>query len=489
MAASNLTIQTKALICGGGTAACPKGWGVRKPFLMFSVLIVLALTALTAYLVITQPFYDRAHNSVFLLCTASLWVLFALGFIVIRRVPVRQAVVVILIGSALIGGAAMAGPPNTSTDSARYAWDGIVQNAGISPYRYIPVADAVGSLRPDWLFPAPALLADGHHRCAEPRTHFTSSEPSGVLLCTAINRSKVPTIYPPTAELFFAAVRFVVGPSAQYWPLQLTGLLMTVSITALLIGAAFRRGLDPRFASLWAFSPLVATEAITNSHIDVLGGLLVLVATLFVSRGRRFRGGIALGASIATKLIPIIAAPALLRRQPWKVVVAAVVTFVALYVPYVLTTGIGVLGYLPGYLTEEGYSTGSRLALVSLLVPAAAVLPVAAVLLAITAVLVWLRTNPASPWLGQLVMIGVTLLIVAPRYPWYALLLIPFIALTGRWEWSFVALALSVRQLLPATSTFQLTLGIAVVVILGMLVLRRRGAGRGRAGRGRRGVG
>ena len=456
---------------------------IAFPSLLSSVLASVAAAAmagLTAYSVAALGYFDRTHPTALIACTIALWVIFALAILAIRSVPVRPAIAIILIGSALIGGAAMAGPPNTSTDSARYAWDGIVQNAGISPYRYVPVDDALGTLRPDWLFPAPLENADGTHRCLDPRADPTSSLPSGVPLCSALNRPKVPTIYPAAAEIFFAGVRFITGPAAEYWPLQLTGLVMSIAITAMLIVALRRRNLDPRWAALWGWSPIVATEAVTNSHIDILGTLLVLVATLLVSRGLRFRGGIALGAAIAVKLIPVIAAPALLRRQPGKVIAASIVTFALLYIPYLITTGIAVLGYLPGYLSEEGYNDGSRFTLLTLFVPTTASLAVAAVLLLITAVLVWWKTNPDAPWLGQLVMIGTTLLIVSPRYPWYALLLVPFIALSGRWEWFAVPLALTVRLLIPNHMVSQMAIAIAIVVIVALALHRTGPAGRAR---------
>jgi len=453
------------------------------PSLLSSVLASVAAAAmagLTAYSVAALGYFDRTHPTALIACTIALWVIFALAILAIRSVPVRPAIAIILIGSALIGGAAMAGPPNTSTDSARYAWDGIVQNAGISPYRYVPVDDALGTLRPDWLFPTPLENADGTHRCLDPRADPTSSLPSGVPLCSALNRPKVPTIYPAAAEIFFAGVRLITGPAAEYWPLQLTGLVMSLAITAMLIVALRRRNLDPRWAALWGWSPIVATEAVTNSHIDILGTLLVLVATLLVSRGLRFRGGIALGAAIAVKLIPVIAAPALLRRQPGKVIAASIVTFALLYIPYLITTGIAVLGYLPGYLSEEGYNDGSRFTLLTLFVPTTASLAVAAVLLLITAVLVWWKTNPDAPWLGQLVMIGTTLLIVSPRYPWYALLLVPFIALSGRWEWFAVPLALTVRLLIPNHMVSQVAIAIAIVVIVALALHRTGPEGRAR---------
>ncbi len=426
---------------------------------------VAALAALMAYTVLALPFFRSDEAGPYLACTAAMWALFALGVLALRGAPAKRVVVLVLGGSVLLGAAAMTGPPNTSTDSARYAWDGIVQNAGISPYAYVPADDELAPLRTEWLYPTP-VERDGTETCTGERIQSTTETESGEVLCTAMNRPRVPTIYPPMSELYFAAVRAVVGPEAEYWPLQFTGLLLSVGVTGMLLAALRRRGADPRWAALWGWCPLVATEGITNSHVDLLGAVLVLAATLLVAGGRGVAGGVSLGAAIAVKLVPVIAAPALLRRQPVRVIAAAVVTFAALYVPYVLATGIGVLGYLPGYLAEEGYEDGSRFALVSLLVPGPAALPVAAVLIAGVAALVWWKTDPANPWLGQLVMIGATLLIVSPRYPWYALLLVPFVAMTGRWEWLAVPLALTARQLIPSLTVTRTAVLIAIVVIL-----------------------
>ena len=440
--------------------------------------LVAAMVVLTGFLVATLGFFGPRTAMRIIAVTVTLWLLFVLAVIAIRTVPLRPAMALVIVGSVLLGGAAMAGPPNTSTDSARYAWDGIVQDAGVSPYRYVPVADALAGIRPDWLFPTPVTDPDGGFRCEEPRTRKATSLPSHQPLCTAINRPSVPTIYPPAAELYFAAVRLFVPADAGYWPLQLTGLLISLAILAVLIVVMRRRGIDPRWAALWGWSPLVASEAVTNSHVDVLGALLIVVASALVGRGIRLRGGIALGAAIATKLVPVLAAPALLRRQPGKVIVAAVVTFAVLYVPYIATTGVAVIGYLPGYLSEEGYDSGHRFALLGLVMPSTATLPVAAVLLLITAALVWRKTTPESPWLGQLVMIGVALLIVSPEYPWYALMLVPFIALTGRWEWFAVPLALTLQPLVPLQPFAQAGIGLAVLVIVGMALRRTGPAGR-----------
>jgi hypothetical protein len=439
-------------------------------------LLLIGLAALTAFGATTVGFFDPSDAGGLIAFAVGSWIVFAAAVWLLRGLRGRAVVVVVLAGSALLAGAAMAGPPTTSTDSARYAWDGIVQNAGHSPYDFTPAEQAYEELRPDWLFPAPYLDEAGHPRCTQEGTRFTRTVdiPDFSVLCTSINRPQVPTIYPPAAEIYFAAVRSVVPPSAEYWPFQAAGAAVSLGVTGALLVALRRRRLPLYWAALWGWCPFVLSEAVTNSHVDVLAALLVLAATLLVATGRRLLGGIALGAAIAVKLIPVIAAPALLRRRPVTVVVAAVLTFAALYVPYVLISGLGVIGYLPGYLSEEGYDDGSRFALVSLIAPGPAALVVSALLLLALAFLVWRRTDPAAPWTGQLVMIGGTLLVVTPHYSWYALLLVPFIALTGRWEWLGVPVALTLGILIPELWVARTTLLLAVVVIAVCWWMRHR---------------
>ncbi|WP_104192177.1 glycosyltransferase family 87 protein [Cryobacterium sp. Y82] len=441
------------------------------------IAALLALSAaLTAFSVSALDLFEPDRDEVQLvLVTSALWLLFGLAYWLLRRVNGRAVIALILAGSALIGGVAMAGPPNTSTDSARYAWDGIVQNAGISPYAFTPADDRLDSLRPDWLFPAPETTAAGKEVCVGERIATTRST-DGDRLCSALNRTAVPTIYPPASEILFAGVRFLTGPEPAYWPLQVVGLLLSLGTTVLLLVGLRRRGLDERNAALWAWCPLVATEAITNSHVDMLGVIFVVAAAFLVSSRKVWRGGIMLGIAIGTKLIPVLAAPALLKRGGWRMVAASVLSFALLYVPYVLATGIGVLGYLPGYLSEEGYQDGSRFALISLVAPGESAVIVAGLLLAVVAVLVIIKTDQNQPWVGQLVMIGATLLVLSPRYPWYALLLLPFVALSGRWEWLLVPMALTLRLLVPNPELTRASIAIAVIVIV-VVSLRRAGPG------------
>ncbi|UFS59715.1 glycosyltransferase 87 family protein [Subtercola endophyticus] len=471
-----------------------------RAFTALTALVLAVMAALTVLSVSTLGFFDPSDAGGIVWYTIALWLLFVAVALLLRRVPRRAAIVLIIAGSAVLSGAALAGPPNTSTDSARYALDGMVQNEGVSPYTYVPADDALAQFRTTWLFVPAVNDSAGHPQCpTSPRIERSVSLPSFQVICTVINRPQVHTIYPPGAELYFAGVRFWVPTTAEYWPFQLTGALISVGISIVLVLALLRRRMDARWAALWAFSPFVATEAVTNSHVDALAALLLLLATLFVARGsapgavrdpgaltpaastsraatartaRTIVGGVVLGLSIAVKLVPVIGAPALLRRHPLKVAIPAMLTFAVLYVPYVLATGIAVIGFLPGYLAEEGYDDGSRFALLSIVAPGPVAIVLAGILLLVTAVLVWRRTDPENPWLGQVVMIGTTMLVVTPHYSWYALLLVPFVVLSRRWEWMAVPAALTAQLLVPTLAVARVSFALAIVVVLAGLGYR-----------------
>ncbi|MCC8909619.1 glycosyltransferase family 87 protein [Curtobacterium sp. GD1] len=437
---------------------------------VLAVVGVLALSGVIAFGVTHLGFLRSGHRSPFVAWTLIAWTVFALAVLALRFVPAKWMTWLVVGGGLVVGLAAIAGPPNTSTDSARYAWDGIVQHAGISPYAHTPQSTALSGLRPDWLFPD---KVDGTCKPLEPRFRGLGDGADGH--CVAINRPDVVTIYPPMAQLWFAAVRAFVPATAQYMPFQVAGLLLSLGVTLGLVVVLRKLGRPTWWAALWAWSPLVASEAVTNSHVDALGAALATAGAVLVAFGRPIWGGIALGAATATKLIPAIVYPPLLGRwRNWWAIPVGIAVFGLLYVPYVLTTGLDVLGYLPGYLSEEGYEDGSRFALVSLVFHGDAATLVVGLLVLLAAFVAWRLSDPARPWSGEVLLIGVTFLAVSPRYPWYALLLIPFVVLSGRWEWLSIGLAIALRGVWPSADAYRWWLAAAVAVVIVVTLVRTR---------------
>ncbi|MDI3214086.1 hypothetical protein QK291_18875, partial [Arthrobacter sp. AL12] len=80
------------------------------------------------------------------------------------------------------------------------------------------------------------------------------------------------------------------------------------------------------------------------------------------------------------------------------------------------------------------------------------------------------RTRTGNLWEQQTVMIGLTLLIISPNYPWYALMLLPFIVLSRRWEYVAVILALDAIYMLPLKEPLSLPLHQAALLLTALAV-------------------
>lgn len=385
------------------------------------------------------------------------WVPFAVGAWAVMRVPARFALMLILAGGAALPLTAGLHPPGTSDDMYRYIWDGRVQQAGIDPYRYPPSAPQLTPLRDDFLWPQ----------------HSNWCIPSG---CTLVNRPDVPTIYPPVAEAVFWAVSLAGGRED---PMQLAMAGFALGVGAFLWYALRTLGRDPRRAVLWAWCPLVAAEAGNNAHVDVAGTLLAAVALWMLAHGRSAGGGAVLGLAIATKVTPALLLPAALRRRPVTVALTVVGAVLGVYLPHILAVGPKVLGYLPGYLQEEGFVNGNRFVLIGLVVPEPFVRPAAALILAAVALHVLRTGDPDRPWRGAAVMVVASLLVSAPSYPWYTMLLVMLVTYGVPVEWLVLGpaavLAQFARGLGLATHDGQrIGYAVALVVIVAGLLLRRR---------------
>lgn len=239
--------------------------------------------------------------------------------------------------------------PTLSDDMFRYVWDGRVQAQGLSPYRYPPSAPEV----------APLHAGDQ-------------------TIWPHINRQDVVTIYPPGAQMAFAAIWRVVGDS-------LTGYKAAFVLAELLGGAlllgllrALNQPLERILIYLW--SPLLVFEVAHAGHVDGLMLPLLILAFYARVRDRPWLLGLALGAATLVKLFPLLLVPALLPlaagpigthggwRSRWlpaaKMLLAFGAIGLAAYVPYVLQPGAAV-GFLPKYF-DENFNLGLAKALFAL---------------------------------------------------------------------------------------------------------------------------
>ncbi|MFF7992672.1 hypothetical protein ACFZDG_23115 [Kitasatospora xanthocidica] len=457
---------------------------------------LLALAALVTALALTVARSGALPLAGWYVLDAAL---FAVAVRLLRKVPGGQVVPLVLAGSVAVAAVGLLAPPRTSDDAYRYVWDGRVQAAGISPYARTPDDPALARLRDPGLFP----VGDGCAGWDERRT--TAGD------CTRINRPAVHTVYPPVAQAWFVAVHPFGGGVRG---VQAGGAVLAVATTGLLLAV----GREKWRAALWGWFPGVTVWAVNDAHVDTLGVLLAVAGLGCAARaraargvavrgravrgvaargvavraravpGRAVRGGLFLGGAVAAKLLPALALPGalsgLLARRPDRndalLLGSALGAFALSYLPYVVASGTSVLGYLPGYLREEGYEQGhiDRFGLLRLVLPDRLLPWAAALVLAVVVGAVLRRGDPHRPWAGALLVTGTALLLVAPSYPWYGLLVVAMVALDGRWEWLAVPAAGQALYLTGGQEAQQLSYGTALCAVLLVPLLRRRRTGR-----------
>jgi len=300
--------------------------------------------------------------------------------------------------------------PFLSSDVYRYAWDGVVQHAHINPFRYVPGDAALQALR----------------------------APNQDLFDNMNRRDYAHTIYPPVAQMVFYLITFL-SPTVTFMKMAMVlfeGLTMW-SLVALLK----HLGLPREWTLVYAWCPLVIWEFGGSGHLDSMVMAFVMLACLFRYRRQPVLTGLFLGLAIFTKFYPMVLIPALYRRGDWKMPAVIAAVGAAVYVPY-LSAGRMVLGFLGGYVQEEGMANGERYFLLDWAqhLPGLHALPKAAFLVLVvcvfTALSVWAwrtscrKDSPRATFLKPAFAFALALMLLfSPHYPWYIGWLIPFLVL------------------------------------------------------------
>ena len=277
-----------------------------------------------------------------------------------------------------------------------------VEGAGINPYRYVPVDPHLDRLRDSRIFPH-------------------------------INRSTyAPTIYPPVAEgIFFVGTRISQSLVAMKVAMVVFEAITIAALLRLLKAA----GLPSGHILVYAWHPLPIWEFAGSGHIDAALIALVVLALWARRQGRAWFAGLALAGATLVKFYPAVLLPALFGRREWRVPVAFVATLILGYLPFI-GAGWGVLGFLPGYVKEEGFTAnGAGFFLWRLLqtlppfsaLPALMYLSIASMILAALAVAVAFTDTPRTDgFAGAALLAGAFTFLLSPHYPWYFAWLIIF---------------------------------------------------------------
>ncbi len=384
-----------------------------------------ALLLLARQLIFESQDYNMGFDGVSGWSTA---VYAAAVVLLLRRPANRFTLPLILVTAGVCRFAVMFSPPFLSSDVYRYAWDGVVQHAGISPYRYVP-AD-----------PALAFLRD---RYSDLYDHIN-------------RRDSAPTIYPPGAQMLFYGITFVVSSMFAVKTVMILFEGLTVYALLRLLETLGKR---PEQVLLYAWCPLLIWEIGCAGHLDSAAMAFIALALLARWRGRPTAVGLLLGAATMIKLYPIVLLPALYRRGDWKMPIWLAGVVLLGYGMYA-SAGRHIFGYLGGYAQEEGLHSGARFFLLGALqkLPGLGTLSTAPYLvlsgLLFAGLFFWCWHTCADPredgkptlftrfwqlpaganFLPPALGLAFTLMLLfSPRYPWYVAWLVPFFALLPSW--------------------------------------------------------
>ena len=305
--------------------------------------------------------------------------------------------------------------PFLSSDIYRYVWDGRVQAAGINPYRYVPADPTLASLRDSRVYPM-------------------------------INRPDYArTIYPPVAQMVFAAVGRL---SDSVLAMKCAMLAFEALGIACMIRLLWITRLPAERILLYAWNPLVLWAVAADGHVDAIVIGLLGLALLLRARHRDGIVGAVVAAATLVKFFPAAVAPALLRRgRVWRPVLAGGAVIILSYAVY-SSVGPHVLGFLPSYQSEEGLNDGSGFWLLAgiakfgLLTPAAVdvyKLSAAGLLLALALLVARRRLAPEPDDIRSIckdaaILMATLMVVLCPHYPWYfAWLALPSVIAPSRW--------------------------------------------------------
>ena len=297
------------------------------------------------------------------------------------------------------------GAPLVSDDVYRYIWDGRVQQFGHDPFQSVPDDPELAHL----------------HTESTARIDPVSA--------------RLPTIYPPAAQLFFRAATTV----HESVTMMVTAIVFSDLLTALVLWRwlVYQRR-NPWWVLAYAWHPLVALEGAGGGHIDVVGTLGVVAAAYALSRRRSGVAAVALAVSFSVKFLPLVLFPLLWKRIRVRDGVLAAAVVVLLYLPF--SEGLRPpLGSLLVY-AEQWRFNGPFFAWIErwLGTSGAVVIAIGSGLVAAIVARVRLPREAPEAWAWPM---ATTLFLLPAVYPWYLIWLTPFLTSRAAWPLAVWTLA------------------------------------------------
>lgn len=290
--------------------------------------LFLLICALFLALVTSQAaaFVDQKEVGFFVAGMLLHGVIYLAAVVYVLRRPGGIATLIIILAVAVVLRAlAMTALPNLTSDTLRYVWDGRLGWEGINPYLYVPADERLAYLRDATVYPG-------------------------------INqKEQAVTIYPPVAQLIFMAGVAIKDGIGGMKAVMFGFEVLTVIC---LLGWLRAERLPLSRVVIYAWHPLPIWEFSSQAHIDAAATAMIALGIWAALSRRQGLTGAIFAAAALVKYFPLVLLPALWRRWGWKLPVALFGTMALIYLPYALTAGTGVIGFLGQHLDNEGYRAG-----------------------------------------------------------------------------------------------------------------------------------
>ena len=366
----------------------------KMPEKVFLLRITGPLPILLGYIYLALQPDLRTAVPVLILLTAGQSIVLAVLVFLAHQGRLRFTTLEICVWAALFRLIFLPTLPTLSDDLYRYAWDGAIVSEGGNPY----------------LLPPSAFAGRTTGQMAE--------------ILSKINHPHLVTIYPPLAQFLFGISWAVSG--------CLTGIKGMLIVMDLLTCLMLARLAPLREAAiLYAWHPLAVLECASSGHLEPVCLMFVILA-LFLFKRKKFSSGMALGASVMIKLLPLIFLPFFVRRTGNRerlLFLAGMILICAVF----LLPFFGQLGNLFKTLSIYGMKWEFSGFLYGLLKPVAGTQWARlwlGVIFPGLAALIWQRDFSIE---RSLYLLSLAFILVTPiLHPWYALFFLVFLPLYPR---------------------------------------------------------
>jgi len=194
--------------------------------------------------------------------------------------------------------------PALSDDLYRFRWDGLLVANGVNPFRFHP----------------DELIADGARTAVPNEAARAAVLPELQQLYRQLNSPHYYSVYPPVCQFVFGASARLFPTSDAGFAACLRGVILAAEAgTAwLLLVLLPALGWPVRRALSYLLHPLVIVELTGNLHFEGLVFGFILLTLWLLSRQKWAASAVALGLGVATKLLPLLVLPLLVRRLGWR---------------------------------------------------------------------------------------------------------------------------------------------------------------------------